>query len=254
MDDTDFIPLEGVYESFADARAKGEGFAGEKWSELSHQRTAALLAANDKETAIPISVSTHDYILPTVVGMLLGSHDKVRVLDFGGGPGNTIPGTLGGLEESERVEVNIVEMSDVCDIGRDLYQGWDNVHFSSKLPDRDQEVELIHLGSSLQYIDDWAALIKDLRDYNPKYLLLSDVPAGNIPTFVTLQYFYGAQIKRWFWNLDELTAEIGAQGFELVLKTNYISKYLGKSQLIPMDNFPKDHQLRHPCHLLFKTA
>ena len=62
----------------------------------------------------------------------------------------------------------------------------------------------MHAGSSIQYIPDWKGLLSKFADYRPKFLILEDVPAGKIPTFVTTQNFYGKKVRSRFLNIDEL--------------------------------------------------
>ena len=77
--------------------------------------------------------------------------------------------------------------------------------------------------------------------------------AGEIPTFVSTQYYYGKKIPTWFWNVNDIIDFCQSLGCELLLNSLYMGKFFEKNMPLPMDNFPPSHRLKHACHLLFAT-
>ena len=115
-------------------------------------------------------------------------------------------------------------------------------------------LNLIYSSSAIQYVEDWRGILESLAAYGAKYLLLSDVFAGDIPGFVTLQNYYGSRIPHWFINLDELVSVAAENGYELMMKTVSTSRRLGADDILPMNNFPPEYRLDYSLHLLLRAC
>jgi len=107
------------------------------------------------------------------------------------------------------------------------------------------------LCSSLQYVEDWKGLIGDLARYGAEYLLLVDLPAGDIPTYATVQNYYESKIPYWFFNVKDVIDSVTGAGFKLLFKSTYIGERLGKEQPLPQKNFPEEYRAGDSCNLLF---
>jgi len=183
--------------------------------------------------------------------MMLESKDPLRILDLGGALGigymtlaESIP------HQAELIEYTIIEVPEICEVGRGLLSGG-QVTYLDSLPSQG-EFDLVHSASALQYVEDWQQVLKSLSHYGAEYILLSDVFAGSIPTFVTLQNYYGSRIRHWFLNLDELLKLVSSLGYQLVMKSFVKSRRLGVQDILPMGNFPATHRLEQSLHLLLR--
>lgn len=112
--------------------------------------------------------------------------------------------------------------------------------------------DLIHAASSLQYIEHWQDLIEKFASLNPQYILLSDVFAGVINSFVTLQNYYGSRIPHWFLNLKEILDAFDKQGYRLIMQSYATSRRLNMDDTLPMDNFPEIFRLPQSLHMLLQ--
>lgn len=246
-----FYIWEGVYDSYkaASAEAIGPGFEGEIY------RKRSLVAANDCLAAlkaglpIPQFHKQRSILLPLAVAMMVSTNKMIRILDFGGGLGigymtlaESIPNDM------KRTEYTIVEVPEVCKAGMALVDG---VTYLSTLPSS-HSFDLIHAASSLQYIEHWQDLIEKFAFLNPEYILLSDVFAGAISSFVTLQNYYGSRIPHWFLNLQELLDTFEKHRYRLLMKSYATSRRLNVDDTLPMDNFPEIFRLPQSLHLLLK--
>src|ERR1700730_15286646 len=83
----EFNVWEGIYSSFAEAGAAGPGFDGGIWRERSVQAAREYLAQIKRGEPLDYSLSQRNALLPVVTAMLLTRQNRVRILDFGGGPG-----------------------------------------------------------------------------------------------------------------------------------------------------------------------
>lgn len=196
-----FYIWEGSYPDFqsAAANAKGAGFGSDVYRKRSLQAATECLAALKSDQPIPIPAfhkqrSTH---LPLTVAMMLGDKEQINILDFGGGLG------IGNMTLAEsmpadlkRIDYTIVEVLEVCQSGMNLHAGG-GVMYTSDLPTA-TKFDLIHAASSVQYVVHWQDLIAKFSVLKPEYILLSDVFAGAIKSYVTLQNYYESRIPHWF--------------------------------------------------------
>lgn len=192
-------------------------------------------------------------ILPAVVAMMFEQKqdDDISILDFGGGLGIGYMTLVESLTEPrKKVDYTIMEVPEVCNAGRELFL-LNEISYTADFPPR-ESFDLLHSASALQYVEDWKAMLKGFASYKSQYILLSDVFAGNIPSFVTLQNYYDSKIRHWFLNYDELIETFSALGYRPVMKSYVSSSRNGVEDILPMNNFPWEYRLDQSLHLLLK--
>jgi len=244
---------DGIYDSFQEAGsdAVGPGFNGDIYRARALNAAHECLAALNTSRPIPPFHKQRSTLLPPVAAMMLESAHPLQILDLGGGLGIGYMTLVESIPQyTERGHYTIVEVPEICDVGRGLFLGR-GVTYLDSLPSQGK-FDLVHSASTLQYIEDWQQTLKSLSDYNPRYILLSDVFAGSIPTFVTLQNYHGSRIRHWFLNLDELLKLVSSLGYHLVMKSFVHSRRLGVEDILPMDNFPASHRVEQSLHLLLR--
>lgn len=248
---TDIKVWEGIWNSFAEAPAIGPGFDGDIWRERTSAAMADSLAALRAGKPLPAAAKPRDYLLPAVAGALLSGCERLRMVDFGGGIGAAWVSLAAAIPEAaQRILMHVVEVENVCDAGRQLFGDGPGPAFHSACPPLD-EIDLVHCGSALQYIEDWRGIIDVFAGYRAKTLLLSDVFAGPFAPYVTLQNYYGSRIPHWFLNRDEVVAAVCAHGYRLILDTPHHARILGRDGVLPMEHFPEGYRLDHARHFLF---
>lgn len=252
QDKKPFFIWEGIYDSFQSATQDliGPGFRGETYMERAKSAAQACWAALRAGEPIPQFHKQRSTYLPIAVAMMLDMWQRVRVLDFGGGLGigyMTLVESLGG--DVDRVDYAIVEVPEICELGSTML----NVQYLASLPSKDG-CDLLHAASSIQYVDNWRDLVKAFSSLQPKYILLSDVFAGSINTFATLQNYYESKIPHWFLNLDELLKAFADHGYRLAMKSHATSRRLQSEDILPMDNFPEQYRLNQTLHLLLARS
>jgi putative methyltransferase (TIGR04325 family) len=244
---------EGIYHDFQSAvkDSKGAGFGGVVYRTRSLLAAKECIAALNLKQPIPAFHKQRSTYLPLTVAMMLRGKKQLNILDFGGGLGigymtlaESIPAEL------NRIVYKIVEVSEVCRSGMDLHSAG-GVMYVSDLP-TDAQFDLIHASSSIQYIENWQELLTKFAALRPEYILLSDVFAGSIRTYVTLQNYYESKIPHWFLNLDELLAIFDCHGYSLAMKSYATSRRLDAQDTLHMPNFPEDMRLTQSLHLLLQ--
>lgn len=246
-----FYIWEGIYDTYksAAAEATGPGFAGETYRERSLRAANECLAALEVGKSIPSFYKQRSTLLPLTVAMMRGSNQSVKILDFGGGLGIGYMTLVESLPSCQNIEYSILEVPEINKAGTGLLGN--HVKYIENLP-LSNDFDLIHSASALQYIDNWQGLLKQLMSLNPKYIYLSDVFAGAINNFVTLQNYYGSRIPHWFLNFEELRNVFEKQGYRLIMKSYATSLRLTTHDILPMDNFPEAYRLAQTMHLIFQ--
>jgi putative methyltransferase (TIGR04325 family) len=187
----------------------------------------------------------HHLLVSLVASECLGS-GKLTILDYGGAMGVAYLHLLSNLIDHDLINYHIVETESICKKSIQLWKGYDRVHFHSELPNlNDNDIDIVYLGGVLQYIEDYADLIKTLFAYQPKYFLFTKLTAGNIPTYATAQKnLPGATIPSWMFNVDEIIKIMNGYNYKLIYKGILEQRY-------NQNNFPAKYRLTNPCNLLF---
>ncbi len=243
---------EGIYPDFASAaqHARGPGFSGRIYLERSFQTASECLTCLEAKRPIPAFHKQRSTHLPLTVAMMLEHRERLKVLDFGGGFGIGYLTLLESLvREIDRVDYAIVELPEVCERASALHAG--RISYRTQAPS-EGGVDLLHAASSLQYVEDWPGWVASMTSLSPEYILLSDVFAGDIHPYVTLQNYYESRIPHWFLALDALVAVFARQGYTLMLKNFATSQRLDAVDTLPMGNFPEECRLDQTLHLLLR--
>lgn len=254
MIETDFNIWEGIYGSFEETPAGASGFHSDRWIESCIER-AQRAKVGSFGPLIPENAETIEYQLSTVAALASRPGRAVRIVDFGGAAGHSYFSIRAALPAKTAIEFYVVEHEALCAAARSVFTDESELCFCSDLDSIPVQTDLVHAGSSLQYVREWGDLLgKIISRCEPELLLLSDIPAGDIETFVTIQNYYGQKMRHWFWNLNEFISRVEDLGYQLIHRTRYIGIFFGKRGVMPMSNFDERHRLRNACHLLFRKV
>ena len=251
MNNKDFFIWEGIYDHFPEDYID-RVFESERWVNSLRERSLRLL--NEIEGGGTISAHTlvHEHPLPPVVALLAAWVDTpIRILDFGGGTGSSFVSLIKSLPTSDLVEFHVLETPAVCQLGREVYKKFRNLHFHDELPRDIKKFDVVHAANSLHYVADWRMMLGQFACYEPRFIMLSGLNAGDIETFVSYQNYYGSKIPVWFWNVREIIGALENLDYNLIYKSLLETSYLGKVQPPPMGNFPPQYQLKRKCNLIF---
>jgi putative methyltransferase (TIGR04325 family) len=245
---------EGVYSSFGEVPATGEKFESPRWVEACRAKVLELKETAKDQRTVPESVSYNGSLLPFMAAIMAGETGEVTILDFGGGLELDYLRVVFAMPDPCSVRCHIIENSIVCEAGQRIFGDDSRVEFHTSIPEDLQAVNIVHLGSSLHYIEDWRTAIQKLTAYRPHYVLFTDLIAGDIPTYATGQNYYGSIIPCWFFNINEIVDAMSNAGFQLIFKSTFDATILGKQQELPQENFPPELRLGKAISLLFRLA
>ena len=241
----------GVFERFDDVPISAPVFNAEIWVEKQRQRVLNALSAYQSSAVIPDGANAQDYPLPTMVALLLSQRDRVRIIDFGGAMGQTYFEILSKIPEAlDRIDYVVVETQAITENIPDQLSGFQNLSFVDDYKKLSENADIVHIGSTLQYIDNWQELLTDLSDhFNPDFFVLSDLLVGNVPSFVTVQTYYDKAIRVRFINIDEFITFWSSTKYALIYRAYF--RPLGNEKYFPNHALPESHRLQKPCHLVF---
>jgi len=245
-----FSVWEGVFESFAEAQGDLDAFESDIW--VQKQKAKIKRALDNLEEGK--GSASKDYPLPVVVSMLLSQKPCISILDFGGGMGMQYIDLLGKVYlAKERVTYCVVDGKATIENLPSQMKAFPKLRYVSSLDEVQQKYDIVHIGSTLQYIENWQDLLSTLvSDYQPNYFVFSDLLAGDIPTFVTHQIFYEKRIPHQFLNWHEFKGFMeGKLNFSLQFKSKFIHNILDQEKVFPNFGMPKTHQIDRGINAVF---
>lgn len=244
---------DGIYISFAEAGGEHAVFESAIWMGKIVGRARAALERSSGGAIPPVALTT-DYALSFIAASAARRAHALRILDFGGGMATSYVPLRAMLPRDQAVDFVIVENEAITRQGNELFAADPGVTFRSDLPVPSERFEIIHFGSSLQYVDDWKGLLATVTAFQPEYLLFADLTAADNRSFVTIQQWHERRIPVHLWNVDEFVATVCALGYELLLKSRYRGYYLGPDAELPTANFDPEHRLTYTSQLVFRRA
>lgn len=237
---------EGVYDRFPPVPF-GATFSQSRWTDGQQNLVEGVATGREKRAGGML-------LREILAGWMAAQDGEVKVLDFGGGLGIEYLMLASSIMPLHRLTFDVVESIGICRIGRKLFRQTPNIHFRTRLPVPPATYQVFHAANSLHYVGNWQHFVGNIAKLRPSVIVLAGVTAGSIPTFATVQNYYGAKIPVWFWNENDLATEFAKHGFQLIMKTEAEARYFSRVRNLPMDNFPRSHRLRRKCNLIFRRT
>jgi len=215
-------------------------FSAVPTTEISRQGNAWLTAAVDPAgySTLPADVlQEHGYLAMLAAHLCRQNDGHLRILDVGGALGVSYVHLLHTLTDCGGIDYHIVELEWACREGARRFADDRRLHYHRTLPESLSDLDIIHLTEALEYVEDYAGLLRRLCAYRPQYLLLVGLHAGSFPTYATAQLnIPGAIIPHWFFNLDEILEILRACGYGPVFKG-------ADGSLVDQGGFPEAYRL-----------
>jgi putative methyltransferase (TIGR04325 family) len=240
---------QGVFERFEDVPAPEPVFNAEIWVEKQRARVSEMLHSYRSEAAF-----SRDYSLPTMVAMMMAKNMPIRIVDFGGGMGQSYFDLLAKIPDAEKLlSYVVVETKAVTENIPPELAEFSSLRFVDDFQAIEGKADVVHIGSTLQYIDDWQDLLTNMAEkFCPELFILSDLLVGDIPSFVTAQAYYGHTIPARFINTEEFLRFWEKTTYQLIYRANFAP--MGNNDYFPNHELPETHRLKKPCHMVFSLV
>jgi len=241
---------EGIYKDFDELESEGRGFESSTWIEHSFEKAKKMreLSRDSRESMEDISFNGSPlYVLASI---MYAQNNRLSVLDFGGGMGFGYIVMEAVIPESDNLDFDIVEGANNCKGGKKLFFDDKRVNFFEQLPE-DKRYDILHIGSSLQYIHQWKDLLKALCSYEAKYFAFTDLPSGENERYASLQNYYDSKIPHWFFNTKEVIGVMNTFGYKIIYNSHFQANILQRFNHYPQDNFDESSRIFYSKMLLF---
>jgi putative methyltransferase (TIGR04325 family) len=208
-----------------DAEAVADAYA-RKWQDYLAAIEAPKPLGVHHETAEVLTgdAGAHNMLLTFAYVLAFAPRERNRlsVLDWGGGFGHYHALARSVLPDLQ-LDWHVKETSPVAARGRGLNA---EVAFHDSDSALDRRYDLVVASSSLQYAEDWRALLERLANAAENYLYVARVPVSlHAPSFVVLQrpYVHGYETEYlgWVLNRDELLAAAPPLAREFLLDARF---------------------------------
>jgi putative methyltransferase (TIGR04325 family) len=236
--------FEGVYDKLSDVPILNKGYHFRPRIKAECKKSIKRMTETKKNKhLLPIALkgSRHNEFLPFLVSTFIKPKKKCKILDFGGG---AAAGYIDCLRHTDFVdfEFHIVETPELFLEAKDLFKD-DQVFMYDSIPDIKQ-VDIVNIGSALQYIDNYSEILTKLLDKNPRFILLLNHFMGDNKTYATKQVnMPDFTMPYLIFNFEEIKKIITKKGYSLIFKsTNY--------QKLRFD-VPDEYKVEDSCNLLF---
>ena len=230
----------GEYGHIREAPTVRQGYYNKDWIEQICIATKKKKDILESVAFLPRATEDNNIknLFPLMVSMCATKQDrKVMVFDFGGGMGVSYLDCSRIIKPSVQIDYHILDTGPICEGGRKIFNK--DITFHTEIPRELKDVSIVHLGSSLQYVQDYRATLRDLIALDPEYLFIVDNFMGPMKTFATGQVnMPGKTIPYWIFNYDEIIDLIEKSGYMLVYKSaNY-------QPVHDLTNFPEAYALQ----------
>ena len=235
---------EGIYKEFSDLGELGNAHDSRRWHESELKKINEQISNFNRGI---INSNFIENILSVLAGSICNLNNTIKILDFGGGLGHSYFPLRLNLPDCFKLKYLIIENKSLCKLGKKINKDFEEIFFNSQI--KEQKVDLIFAKSSLHYVSNWEQLLKQFRKLSPEYLIISDLPASEIKTFVTSQKYYNYKIPVRFWNINEFLNFMDSLDYKLI----YRSKLGGSNHYLKfLKSFEKDYRLEYFSDLVFK--
>jgi len=240
--------FKGVYSNISEVPIKNKGY---KNNDYINQRSLQLNNLKDNflqwsELPEAKSGSDHYQLLPFLVSVIKVKKKKIVILDFGGGAAEAL---IACYKHSliKDIDFHIVETTEFIKISKKLTNQINQLNWYDSIPNSLDNLDIVNIGSSLQYVSDYKNTLLDLIEHRPSYILFTDTFMGKKDAYATQQMnIKGLSFPVWIFNLDEIIKLLFRYDYELIFKSTNFQNEL-------TFDVPNDFQVKDSVNLLFKS-
>lgn len=239
----------GVYQTFQSIPSSGENHTSREWLERSLTRLSAVQSGSLTQ---PFEVFSSNPFLPVpAILSVLQSGDRPRVVDYGGNLGQ-LGIWLKALCGLETLEWTVVERKDFLNNPFIQSSLPDGINFVESINEVGSGYNVLHFGSSLQYVDSLEDEFEEHLQANPPtWISIADFMGGeSIQTFSTKQKYFAGFLKSKFRNLSETVEFFERLGFGMISKTGSLNE--SNLRYFPELNLPPECRIQYPLDLVFR--
>ncbi len=212
MNTRSYITYEGVYKSFTEAGSRLDtqtGYLSDEYLEGETRKVTNII--NSKSNLYEGNYRERDLLL-----LLSGMQcPKTNILDVGSGFGLTYHYLNINLKKN--FDYTALDLPIVISIANEIFAQRPNFHSTTFESFQETKYDVVNFGSSLQYFEDYRAVLLRIIANSPSVIFISDTPMAQIDSFVTLQVnMKDRKIPRWVFSFSEINQLLRDHEYELV--------------------------------------
>jgi putative methyltransferase (TIGR04325 family) len=193
---------------------ESNAFEDPVWIDYARQEVQSLLDRSPET----LGDGPQSFLAPLLkgIGLLHASGEAVRILDIGGGVGQTIPYVL-----ENAAHYTVVDGPRNAQLGQALFSDFPQVSFATHIP-TDMSFNVVVVNGALQYVRDWAALLKTARSVGASALFVGRLPLGGESTVHGLQNIIVGEppisagyARRWIFARQDFAQAASDAGWQL---------------------------------------
>lgn len=246
-----------IYKSFHDAKSEIK-------NDIYHSKD--YFKRNSKKLILKIHEKQFDYeysFLKFLDTILILENKKFKLLDYGGGLGNTVLDIYlkDIFKENLRItlfdsNIDFVEYSKKFfkkKIKDDIYK---KITFAKNTRQLKNKYDAIHFGSMYEYVYDEREFFENIFSKilnKPKFLFFSDVYITNPKKkdFYCIGKYYNQNYLVKFHNLKKMILLLDRYRYKLVDKKKFLPNIQNQFSFFDMTNLPKENRIFHTMNLTF---
>jgi len=238
----------GVFRTFDDvSRAFPEtvayNSADSEREEVARAAQIRAMILDARRGIAPAAVERYTLLAALVAA---SSSPNVTVLDIGGGMGDALPHLIYSCPE-KKIRLIVSELSAIAAAGQKAFHGDESVHFVSDIAAAKEPIQIVFMGSSLQYFEDYSSFVKQIAALRPHLVVVAHTPMTDAPTFVTAQVNMRQRIMpNKIINRAELAALFDGLGYALIARSE-------SPTLAHFRNFPTPQNASSFSNMIFAS-
>ncbi len=146
--------------------------------------TSSQAAIQEAKRGISPQSTDHHSLLCALTATL--SSQTPTILDIGGGAGETFAHLIYSCPK-QSPSLIVYELPPIVETAKVIFKDEKRIHFVDYLTDLNQTIDIVFLGSSLQYFEDYPSLLNQIMAFHPRIIIIAYTPLTSAPTFVTAQ-------------------------------------------------------------------
>lgn len=244
-------PFSGTYPTLSEVPRINDGYSSTEVLNQTLRETEKKLKAIQTSQFLPPAAVENivKNLFPLMVAICLQNKNELCIFDFGGGMGTSYIDCLISVPLHKKIHFHVLDVKPTCELGKKLFAHDNNIVFHDSIPQDLKDIDIVHIGSALEYIEDYKQTLSRLITLSAKYIFIGDTFMGNRPTFATMQINLKNQgIPYWIFNYQEIITFFETQHYQLIYKSPNYQPYHD------LANFPKEFGLRDSYNLLFAKS
>ena len=221
---------------------------------------------NAKKLSFQIKKKQFDYeysFLKFLNTILILENKKFKLLDYGGGLGNTVLDIYLKDIFRENLRITLFDLNtDFVDYSKKFLKKkikeniYKKITFAKNSRQVRNKYDAIHFGSMYEYVYDERAFFEGVFSKilnKPKFLFFSDVYITNPKKndFYCVGVYYNQNYLVKFHNLKRMILMLNQYGYRLVDKKKFLPNIQNQFSFFDMSNLPKENRIFHTMNLTF---